>query len=106
MEVGMKIEAPETGSIRDLEEMDLKTKLTYLKTHSILKCNNKKELLQEHVSTWQRNGLSNFRGAEHQYFIEEREYIGDYCVKITVELSLNNNHWSDARSGIHDKQYD
>lgn len=89
-----------------MEEMDLDTKLTYLRENQLLKCNNKKELLDEHDTTWRSNGLTAFRSAEPQFFMEALEYLSDFCVKITVELTLNGGHWSDQRCGIDDKQYD
>lgn len=98
--------AESEGSIYDMEEMDLTTKLTYLRENNLLKCNNKQELLEEHDNTWQSNGLNAFSSPEKQYFLEGIEYLSDYCVKITVELTLNSGHWSDLRCGIHDKQYD
>jgi hypothetical protein len=94
------------GSIYDMEEMDLTTKLNYLRENQLLKCNNKKELLDEHESTWQTNGLNAFCSPEQQFYLEEVQFLSDFCVKITVELTLNNGHWSDLRCGINDQQYD
>lgn len=94
------------GSIYDMEEMDLTTKLNYLRENQLLKCNNKKELLDEHESTWQTNGLNAFCSPEQQFYLEEVQFLSDFCVKITVELTLNNGHWSDLRCGITDQQYD
>ena len=45
--------------ILDMENMDLKQKLSFLKEHRTWKCMNKTELLAEHHSTWKENGLSN-----------------------------------------------
>lgn len=104
--VGFSVTAPTSGSIEDMESMNLEQKLGYLKSNSLLKCNNKRELLQEHQDTWQQNGINTFASGIPQFFIEEKSYLGDYCVKFTVELTDNGGHWSDKRSGIHDKQYD
>lgn len=44
--------------ILDMEHMNLQQKLAFLKMHSKWKCMNKRELLAEHETTWQTNGLS------------------------------------------------
>lgn len=77
------------GTIKDLEEMNLKTKLTYLKTNQELKCPFKTELLDEHEGTWKRNGLNSLN-----YSILDREDIMPdrnlgIATKITVDVMLN-----------------
>ena len=90
-----------------MEEMNLESKLQYLRENQLLKCNNKKELLQEHESTWQTNGLASFhRYLKNQppYYLEERIVLSNYTEKFTVELSLN-HHWSDDVCHEQDLQY-
>ena len=44
--------------------MNLKNKLQFLRDHKIWKCMNKTEVLEEHSSSWMKNGLSSlcYRG--------------------------------------------
>lgn len=100
----LEIASPSEGSLTDMEEMDLTSKLDYLKKNELLKCNNRWELLKEHSSTWRTNGISSFY-AKEEFTELKREYMNDYSVKVTVELALN-NHWSDSLSGVDDIQYD
>lgn len=44
------------GTIRDLEDMDLHTKLNFLKQHKKWKCMVKWEALKENEQTWKTNG--------------------------------------------------
>lgn len=48
-----------------MENMNLKNKLQFLRDHKIWKCMNKTEVLEEHSSSWMRNGLSSldYKGA-------------------------------------------
>eukprot|EP01038_Epipyxis_sp_PR26KG_P013138 gene13138-17606_t len=91
---------PSIGSMIDLENMDLDGKLAYLKSNNILKCMNKVEVLKEHKSSWQTNGLSDLK-----YSILNVETKSRNCIKIIVDVQLN-NHWTDNRCGITDPQYD
>ena len=86
-----------------MEEMSLTEKTTFLKEQETIKCMNKKELLNEHESTWQENGISAFRDSQH-FTIEDSQYLNVFCVKYTVELAPN-FHWSDKVCGEKDKQY-
>jgi hypothetical protein len=104
-QVQLNIASPSTGSIYDMEEMDLKMKINFLKEHELLKCMNRNELLDEHESSWKSNGISQFKTSP-QFKVIQREYIGnDFCVIYTVNLSLNGGHWSDAVCGENDLQY-
>ena len=80
--------------------MDLSGKLAYLKSNAILKCMNKREVLDEHAATWRTNGLRDL-----QYAVLARGSIGgnERASKVTVDVQLN-NHWTDQRSGIEDTQ--
>ena len=48
-----------------MENMNLKSKLQFLRENKVWKCMNKTEVLEEHSSSWDKNGLSSlkFRGA-------------------------------------------
>jgi hypothetical protein len=100
----MNIDAPQTGSIYDMEEMDLQSKLIFLKSNELLKCMNRKELLDEHERNWQVNGLNTFRTKVEFRVLQKRHFINDFCVIYSVELALN-GHWSDSCCGETDKQY-
>ena len=64
-EIGLKMQSPTTGSLKDLEYMTLEEKLAFLKKQkdgardNKWKCMVKEELLKEHSKTWKSNGLSN-----------------------------------------------
>ena len=88
---GIKIVHPKEGSIIDLEDMNLKEKLTILKK-SNWKCMVKWELLNEHEKLWRVNGLSDLK-----YTIVERKEMGDKCSRITIDLGRN-GHWSDEKA--------
>lgn len=122
---------PTAGSIADLEEMDLSTKLAFLKARPVLKCMNKNEALAEHDATWRTNGLVvNTSGGKLAYrILSQRSFSGDcdppssdstdsgtsgvqsgtadqqqqHCVRYTVDVMLN-DHWTDERCGIDDTQ--
>ncbi|KAG6612587.1 putative beta-1,4-galactosyltransferase [Phytophthora cinnamomi] len=89
----LAIEAPSSGTIRDLEELTLDEKLAVLRTNK-WKCTVKHELLKEHHRTWKKNGLKNLR-----YEYVDAEAINENCTKITVKLGPN-GHWSDSQSSL------
>ena len=82
---------PQTGSITDLEDMDLQSKLKFLKSHILWKCMNKNEVLEEHESTWAVNGLSSLR---YSVITDTKFPLSDVARKIVVDVE-ENNHWSD-----------
>lgn len=88
-----------------MENMDLQEKLQFLKQQELLKCMNRKELLNEHSKTWKTNGISSFKERAEFKILDQRYYGNDFCVIYTVELAMNGNHWSDARSSETDRQY-
>eukprot|EP00569_Conticribra_weissflogii_P009854 CAMPEP_0171372014 /NCGR_PEP_ID=MMETSP0879-20121228/9018_1 /TAXON_ID=67004 /ORGANISM="Thalassiosira weissflogii, Strain CCMP1336" /LENGTH=333 /DNA_ID=CAMNT_0011880699 /DNA_START=86 /DNA_END=1084 /DNA_ORIENTATION=+ len=55
--LGIRFDAPAKGTIRDLEDMDLNTKIQFLKKNKQWKCMCKWEALDEHKTTWRKNGL-------------------------------------------------
>lgn len=88
-----------THSFTDMENMNLETKLDYLRNNKLLKCMNKNELLAEHKDTWHMNGLSNLK-----YEIVQSTTVTPHCDRFLIDIGLN-NHWTDARSSINDRQY-
>ena len=44
-----------------MEDMNLENKLKFLRNHKIWKCMNKTEVLEEHSSSWKKNGLSSLK---------------------------------------------
>jgi hypothetical protein len=103
--------SPSSGTIQDLEEMTLQSKLQFLRKNSVWKCMNKFELLKEHSSTWDSNGLKDLK-----YSVLKRQDT-DACAthkssnsggrgsvsRITVDVLLN-QHWTDLACGIDDSQ--
>ncbi|ETK76306.1 hypothetical protein F441_17602 [Phytophthora nicotianae CJ01A1] len=87
------IQAPASGTIRDLEGLNLEEKLAVLRTSKV-KCTVKYDLLKEHHRTWKKNGLKNLH-----YEYVNAEAINENCTKITVKLGPN-GHWSDSRSSL------
>ena len=71
------------GSIRDLENMNLKQKLDYLRDND-LKFMQKREALAEHDRTWQTNGLNNIKNLAA--FEESITSCGENCERILVNL--------------------
>ena len=99
-EIGLKMQSPTTGSLKDLEYMTLEEKLAFLKKQkdgardNKWKCMVKEELLKEHSKTWKSNGLSNLDYTkENEIALHE----SNLAVKVTVKLPLN-NHWSDTKT--------
>ncbi|KAI9999085.1 hypothetical protein PInf_003767 [Phytophthora infestans] len=89
----LAIQAPTSGTIRDLEDLNLEEKLTVLRTSKV-KCTVKRDLLKEHHRTWKKNGLKSLC-----YEYVNAEAINENCTKITVRLGPN-GHWSDSRSSL------
>ena len=52
---------PTFGKITDMEKMSLNIKQQFLHEHKAWKCQYKTEMLEEHNSTWTKNGLSSLR---------------------------------------------
>jgi hypothetical protein len=84
-------------AIQDLENMDLTTKLEFLRGKKNWKCNNKWEALEEHDKTWRTNGL-----ADLSYKVESKEEnlqgVKNACL-VSVDVQLNpDNHWTNSAS--------
>jgi hypothetical protein len=52
---------PKIGKITDMEKMSSTIKQQFLQEHKAWKCQYKTEMLDEHNSTWTKNGLSSLR---------------------------------------------
>lgn len=98
-----RMDAPLAGSITDLENMNLHAKLAFLKTHDEWKCNVRWELRDEHLATWESNGLRNGVDATPLQFTVlattplDDDVNGHRAFKITVDCALNGD-WADAKS--------
>lgn len=94
-------DAPSEGSIVDLENMSLSTKLGFLKQNKEWKCMVKWEALEEHEQTWEQNGLNNL-----SYDILKISRLGkdddgmSKAMMLTVDVKLNGNHWGNEKCGV------
>jgi hypothetical protein len=84
-EINLQIENPEEENceITDLEGMNLQEKLQVLRENEDWKNMRKRELKEEHSSTWRDNGVNSIEG---EYLDLKDEKINDYTTKIIVEL--------------------
>ena len=84
-EISLQIENPEEEDceITDLEEMNLQEKLQVLRENQDWKNMKKRELKEEHSSTWRTNGINSIEGV---YTDIRNEQINAYTTKITVDL--------------------
>ena len=87
--LGIKFVAPDRGTLHDLEQMSINEKMNFLKQHQEWKCMVKWELKDEHESTWQYAVLS-----------ETPLDDSNKATKITVDVKLNGNHWTNEKAGI------
>ena len=96
--LGMRFDSPDEGTLVDLENMNLTEKLDFLRQNRQWKCMVKWEALDEHDKTWKSNGLSNL-----SYKILETSSLDNAtnkATKYTVDVKLNDNHWSNEKAGI------
>lgn len=99
--LGIKWDKPDRGTIVDLEEMDLKTKLGFLKQNKEWKCMVKWEALEEHAATWRTNGLKDLSYEIHGMKRMDREDGGESKVtKLTTDVKLNPGHWANEKCGV------
>ena len=87
---------PGEGLVTDMEEMDLQSKLAFLKTHKLWKCMNKNEVLDEHAATWEVNGLSKLTYSilTDTKIPGTRSESRSEARKVVVDV-MENDHWSD-----------
>lgn len=90
---------PDKGTLYDIEQMNIKQKMSFLRENKVWKCMSKWELKDEHNATWKTNGL-----ADLKYYVESKktlEELGDSkAIKITVDVQLNGNHITNTQAGI------
>jgi len=91
-------ESPPKGTIQDLENMDLTTKLNFLRKNKKWKCMVKWEAMDEHETTWKTNGLSDLQYQK----LEEKSLDpeGGKATLITVDVKLNKDHWANDKCGV------
>lgn len=93
--LSMTFDSPNSGTMRDLEAMNITEKMAFLRNHQEWKCMVKWELQEEHESTWKTNGL-----ADLKYDVVSQEKLNSWASKITVNLKLNGTHWTNAQAGV------
>lgn len=91
-------------NITDLEDMNLSEKLDFLRSNKEWKCMVKWEALEEHDKTWRTNGLADLRYKvlKTEALDDDDEEAGEVAKakKITVDVQLNGNHWSNDKCGV------
>jgi hypothetical protein len=111
--LAVKWQSPTRGTITDLEEMDLKEKLSFLRSNRNWKCMVKWEALEEHAKTWRTNGLAdltykvlNMVDLDKEQSKSQGKVNGSdipfksRATKITVDVKLNGNHWANEKCGM------
>lgn len=99
--LGITFDAPPSGTIRDLEEMDLHTKLQFLKQNKEWKCMVKWEALEEHKQTWMKNGLADLSyDVLNTVEMDENDPGPSKVTKLTTDVKLNDNHWANDKCGV------
>ena len=95
--LGINWEAPPKGTIRDLEDMNLQEKLSFLRGHKTWKCMVKWEALDEHEQTWKENGLKDLK-----YTMKSVVSLSDNnkASKLCCDIELNGNHWGNDKCGL------
>jgi hypothetical protein len=120
--LNLRWDSPRGGTIRDLEEMSLGEKLSFLKSNRTWKCMVKWEALEEHEKTWRNNGLADLKysvlkmedldldkssivsGSISGTGTQGNSGIGigvkSRATKITVDVKLNGNHWANEKCSM------
>ena len=102
---GIQWIGPRSGTIQDLEEMDLHTKLGFLKQNAEWKCMVKWEALEEHEKTWKVNGLAdlNYDILKIERMDKDDDDANDdgssKVTKLTTDVKLNGTHWANDKCG-------
>jgi hypothetical protein len=94
----IKWEHPPRGTIVDLENMNIKEKMSFLRANNTWKCKVKWEVLDEHETTWKTNGL-----VDLDYIILGNKTIPNSNCKatlLTVDVKLNQGHWADDKCHV------
>ena len=95
---GIRFVPPDEGTLVDLEDMTLSEKLQFLRANKSWKCMVKWELEDEHKATWKTNGLVDLK-----YKVLQTVPFKDaaqHASKITVDVQLNGNHWTNEKAGV------
>lgn len=94
--LGIQFVAPDKGSLKDLEEMNIDEKMAFLRQNRDWKCMIKWELLDEHEKSWKTNGLADLR-----YLVLEQKSLDhdNKSTKVTVDVKLNGSHWANDKCG-------
>lgn len=99
--LNIKWDAPDKGTIVDLEDMDLTTKLGFLKENKEWKCMVKWEALEEHEKTWKANGLADLSYDIMKITRLDKDDGGESkATKLTTDVKLNGNHWANEKCGV------
>ncbi|KAL7548254.1 hypothetical protein ACHAWF_011542 [Thalassiosira exigua] len=99
--LNITFDAPDGGTIVDLENMDLKTKLSFLKQNKAWKCMVKWEALDEHPTTWKTNGLADLSYNILMMKRLDKDDGGEAkATKLTTDVKLNGNHWANEKCGV------
>jgi hypothetical protein len=99
--LSIKWDAPDKGTIVDLEDMDLTTKLGFLKKNKEWKCMVKWEALEEHETTWKANGLADLSYDIMKLARLDKDDGGESkATKLTTDVKLNGNHWANEKCGV------
>ena len=99
----------EGGELMDLENMTLHEKLQLLKKQNVdsegsdnnWKCMVKTDLLKEHESTWNKNGLKDQTQHSLNVLYDRRSdqvHPSTYASKINVHLTKNDDKWDTVTS--------
>ena len=100
--------------IQDLEQMDLKEKLSFLRKNRSWKCMVKWEALEEHEKTWKINGLKHLsyktiqkvdldKEPKRKSSAPEATAVSQHASRATrviVDVQLNGNHWANDKCGM------
>lgn len=95
--LGIQFVAPEKGSLKDLEEMDIEEKMAFLRKNRDWKCMVKWELLDEHEKSWKTNGLADLK---YKILTEQSLDEQHKSTKVTVDVKLNGTHWANDKCGV------
>ncbi|KAL9191383.1 hypothetical protein ACHAXT_001089 [Thalassiosira profunda] len=97
----IKWDAPEKGTIVDLEDMDLTSKINFLRQNKEWKCMVKWEALEEHAATWKTNGLADLSYDIRGITKLDKDDAGESkATKLTVDVKLNGTHWANEKCGV------